>query len=88
MLVKRVNKAEPEFEPVTVKVTFENLDELRQMWHLLNPSWKTLREHFFDKPSYCNPRIPFPKEDCFSDSKLWKVIDNLVREAAHADVNQ
>lgn len=71
MLVKI--KGLGEFQPVTLEITFENADEVVDMWHRVNISTEMLRKSYgVDVNDYF-----IPSNDTAS---LWNRLERLVRK--------
>ena len=65
---------EPGFAPVTIKITLESAEELRQVWHRFNLSLPNLKKGYY-KPGDFECDFADNPQDI---SEVWEVLDNVL----------
>lgn len=67
------------FQPVTLSVTFESEDELKELWSRLNSSWASFVEHM---GKYCFDNADLVEGDIYP---LWDHVNNILTHASLDD---
>lgn len=78
MIIEKVVK-EKNFEPATISITFESLDDVRIMWGYLNVAHKTVEESNKQIPEIAKA-LGNSKLDHYAMYRLFCLVDDILQE--------
>ncbi len=73
MQTRVINEENPKFQPITIQLTIENVDELKDLWHRMNIAYESVMSNSapatVGKPAYSIAEQ--------SSCKIWQLLDDL-----------
>ncbi len=75
MQTRVINEENPKFQPITIQLTIENVEELKDLWHRMNIPMDTAIASSSSSGSIVGrPKYTIAEESSY---KIWRLLDDL-----------